>query len=318
MANLLDIRRRIRSVRNTRQITRAMRMVAAAKLRRAQEQALAARPYGDRLAQLLAALAGQAPDLAAVSDPALEPLLRLLARREPPRSGLIIAVSSDKGLAGAFNANVAKAVAALAAESGCEALRFEPVGRKIRDFLRRSEPGRIASSPVEAFSQGVSFDAARVLAQRAAGAFIAGEVDAVWLVGNRFLSVLQQRVERQQLLPIETSGPQPLSRREKAARETVAAEFRPAGGFSFDQPPPRVLAALLPRYLETLIYRALLESFAAEHAARMNAMDTASQNAADMIDSLTLNLNRARQAAITKEIIEVVSGAAALEGEARG
>ncbi len=317
MANLLDIRRRIRSVRNTRQITRAMRMVAAAKLRRAQDQALAARAYGDRITELLAALASaDVAAEAAAGDPASERLLQLLARRAPRRRQLIVAISSDKGLAGAFNANVAKAVALLAAEPEAEQLRFEPVGRKIRDFVRRAHPQQMLE-PVEAFARGVSFAAARELASRAAERYIAGEVDAVWLVGNRFVSVLQQRVERRLLLPILPAEPAPAGR-DRLAHAPAAEPLRPAGGFSFDQPPARVLAALLPRYLETLIYRALLESFAAEHAARMNAMDTASHNAADMIDSLTLNLNRARQAAITKEIIEVVSGAAALEGEARG
>ena len=308
MANLLDIRRRIRSVRNTRQITRAMRMVAAAKLRRAQEQALTARAYGDRLAELLAALIAQAPDPASAGDPATERLLRLLAPREPHRL-LIIAISSDKGLAGAFNANVAKSVAALAGEAAGAELHFEPVGRKIREYMRRAYPGRLAAEPIEAFTRGVSYEAARTLARRAADAFINGEIDGVWLVGNRFVSVLQQRIERRELLPLAALG------RDEQRKEP--AQTDPPTVFSFDQPPARVLAALLPRYLETLVYRALLESFAAEHAARMNAMDTASHNAADMIDSLTLNLNRARQAAITKEIIEVVSGAAALEGEAR-
>lgn len=300
MPNLLDIRRRLRSVRNMRQITKAMQMVSAAKLRRAQEQALAARPYAERLAALLADVAARldAAEVAGAEGGA-DLAARLLAAREERRIAILV-VSADSGLAGAFNANVMKAAVQFALERPGREFTWEAIGRKARDYYRRRGLA-LSGEHVGLFARRtIHYEIARGIAAEQVRRYAAAEVDAVYTIGNEFKSVLQQRIAVRRLLPV--------------APPAAAADRAAAGDAIFEPPPAQLLATLLPRYVEVQVYRALLESFAAEHAARMNAMDTATKNAGDLIDSLTLNLNRVRQAAITKEIIEVVSGAAAQSG----
>ncbi|HXE31268.1 MAG TPA: ATP synthase F1 subunit gamma [Terriglobales bacterium] len=290
MPNLLDIRRRIRSVKNTQQITQAMKMVSAAKLRRAQEQALAARPYAQRLAEMMNGLAAylDPQDLTDVRIPGEEWALSALLAQRPVSQRRIIAVTTDSGLVGAFNANVIKAAL------GTSDTSFAAVGRKARDYFKRHELP-LAGEHIGVFGRTIDYDVARQISLTAMRAYATGATDEVLLVGNEFKSVLQQRVVVRRLLPFE------LPQRQGERRDYI-----------FETPPAQLLAQLLPRAIETQVYRALLESLASEHAARMNAMEAATSNAGDLIDSLTLNMNRVRQAAITKEIIEVVSGAAAL------
>ncbi len=298
MPNLLDIRRRIRSVKNTQQITQAMKMVSAAKLRRAQEQALAARPYAR---QLQALMAGLAPHL----DPQVLAEARLagadwalseLLVRRPVRRRRVLAITTDSGLVGAFNANALKASLELAAAPEGVESSYVAVGRKARDFFRRRGLP-LAGEHLGLFARQVSYEAAQAIAREAMQAYATAAVDEVVVVGNEFKSVLQQVVVSRVLLPLQLP----------AAGDAAGRDY------IFETPPAELLAALLPRALETQIYRSLLESLASEHAARMNAMEAATSNAGELIDYLTLNMNRVRQAAITKEIIEVVSGAAALE-----
>jgi len=285
MPSLIDIRRRIRSVRNTQQITKAMKMVSAAKLRRAQDRVIASRPYGAALRGLLADVAA-----AAASDERVgsQPLL---ARRPEQRVQLIL-VTSDKGLAGAFNANLIKAAQRFAEEHKPAATDFLLIGRKGRDFFRKR------AVPITGEHLGmakVQYDDAVSIAQQVIERFRNEEIDAVYLLYNEFKSVMAQKVTLAQVLPME-----------------LPKQDEPVD-FIFETPPVEMLASLLPRYVEIELYRALLESAAAEHAARMTAMDAATSNASDMIEDLTLYMNRVRQASITKEIIEVVSGAAAAE-----
>jgi len=285
MPSLIDIRRRIRSVRNTQQITRAMKMVSAAKLRRAQDRVIASRPYGAALRALLADVAAAAAsDERVASQP-------LLARRPEKRVQLVL-ITSDKGLAGAFNANLIKAAQRFAEEHKPAATDFLLIGRKGRDFYRKRDV------PITGEHLGmakVQYADASAIAQTLMERFRNEEIDAVYLLYNEFKSVMAQRVTLTQVLPVELP------------QQTEPVDF------IFDTPPLDMLASLLPRYVEISLYRALLESAAAEHAARMTAMDAATSNASDMIDTLTLYMNRVRQASITKEIIEVVSGAAAAE-----
>ncbi|MGH9534427.1 MAG: ATP synthase F1 subunit gamma [Terriglobales bacterium] len=305
MPNLLDIRRRIRSVRNTRQITRAMQMVSAAKLRRAQEQALAARPYAQRLAGLLAMAAGA--DL----DAAEAPVAAALLARRPERRVTLVVITADKGLAGAFNLNVFKAAQQAAAEQARSGARveYEVVGRKARDYYRRRGLP-ISAETLGLFTKGVDYAVARELAARLMRRYAAAETDAVYSLGNEFQSVFRQQVTLRRLLPIAAEAATPGAGEPAALPAAAAVPIEPG----FEPDAATVLAAALPRYVETQVYRSLLESFAAEEAARMNAMDAATKNAADLIDELSLSMNRVRQAAITKEIIEVVSGAAAQAG----
>jgi len=285
MPSLIDIRRRIRSVRNTQQITKAMKMVSAAKLRRAQDRVIASRPYGAALRGLLADVAA-----AAASDErvAAQPLL---ARRPEKRVQLIL-VTSDKGLAGAFNANLIKAAQRFAEEHKPAATDYMLIGRKGRDFFRKR------SVPITGEHLGmvkVQYDDAVAISGKLVERFRNEEIDAVYLLYNEFKSVMAQKVTFVQVLPMELP------------KQTDPVDF------IFETPPLEMLASLLPRYVEIELYRALLESAAAEHAARMTAMDAATSNASEMIEDLTLYMNRVRQASITKEIIEVVSGAAAAE-----
>ncbi len=284
MPSLIDIRRRIRSVKNTQQITKAMKMVSAAKLRRAQDRVIAARPYAATLRKVISNVAA-----AAAGEDLVNPLL---AQREEKRV-LLVLISGDKGLAGAFNSNLIKAAVRFPAEHSGAEMTFELVGRKGRDFFRK-RGAKISGDQINLAAKPKYDDMAEV-ARRAMTMFAEGQVDAVYLLYNEFKSMIAQRVMLNRVLPV-----------------TVEAQ-QAAVDYIFEQPPAEMLEDLLPRYVEMEFYRALLESSAAEHAARMTAMDAATSNAADVIETLTLNLNRARQASITKEIIEVVSGAAAAE-----
>ncbi|MBK9170435.1 MAG: ATP synthase F1 subunit gamma [Bryobacterales bacterium] len=286
MPNLIDIRRRIRSVRNTQQITKAMKMVSAAKLRRAQERVVASRPYVKLLEQMLANIAAAAHGVEGEPDP-------LLAVR-PEKKVLAITFSGEKGLCGAFNANIFKAVATFVQERHGVELRHEAVGRKARDYFRKRNI-TIEHDYAGLLTSVQHADAARI-AEYAMDQFRSAEVDAVYLIYNEFRSVLSQKVVAKKLLPMELA----------------TGEDGPAD-YIYEQPPADLLGSLLPRYVDMEIYRAMLESAAAEHAARMTAMDAATSNAAEMIEKLTLFMNRVRQASITKEIIEVVSGATAGE-----
>jgi F-type H+-transporting ATPase subunit gamma len=346
MANILDIRRRIRSVTNTRQITKAMKMVSAAKLRRAQERALAARPYAQMLTNVLKSLVSRAE----IYDPETgEPKHPLLAQR-PEKNILLIVVTGDKGLAGAFNTNILKAAMRFLETQRGKHVEIETIGRKGRDFLRRRFP---AAAPRTADSQDaapitligeqigvfnkIDYALASEMAARVIERYANTDIDAVYLVYNEFKSVISQRLIVEKVLPIErvgettvaqaeTMSEEELKRALEAAKGTgvgirpadtreadaAAAKFATASvDYIYEQPAEELFRALLPKYVGIEIFRGLLESVAAEHAARMTAMDAATSNATDMIDSLTLAMNRARQAKITKEIIEIVSGAAA-------
>jgi F-type H+-transporting ATPase subunit gamma len=351
MANLLDIRRRIRSVRNTRQITKAMQMVSAAKLRRAQERALAARPYAQMLTNVLKSLVSRAD----VYDPQTgEPRNTLLVRREE-KTALLIVVSGEKGLAGAFNSNVLKTAARFIETKKDKNIDILALGRKSRDYFRRRYPvapdsGEQRKAQIQIVSEYVGlmnraqFASAREIAEKVCQLYTEARVDSVYIVFNEFKSVIAQRLVVDDVLPISTIGEQVHELTEEASEEERKRRIeaalhagasvvgdraalraadtseidKKAAGFAaaqvdyiYEQPPVELFRDLLPRYISVQLFRAMLESEAAEHAARMTAMDSATSNASDMIDSLTLQMNRVRQAKITKEIIEIVSGAAA-------
>ena len=291
MANLLDIRRRIKSVKNTQQITKAMKMVSASKLRRAQDRVINARPFADKMNQVLSELAGQ------TTDDFHHPLLD---KRGDDRY-LVVLVTADKGLCGAFNANLIKAAQAFVKQNPGKQIEWMTVGRKGRDFYKRR--GNIVSEYIGMTGKGrVEFEEALEVANDIIKRFTEDEaLDKVFLIFAEFKSVLTQRVVTEQLLPI--------SKTTDAEGETSAA---PKRDYIYEQPPAEVFRRLLPRLIDTQIFRALLESIASEQGARMTAMDAASNNAGELISTLTLNMNRVRQAAITREIIEIVSGAAAL------
>jgi F-type H+-transporting ATPase subunit gamma len=346
MANILDIRRRIRSVTNTRQITKAMKMVSAAKLRRAQEKALAARPYAQMLTNVLKSLVSRAEIYDSETGEARHPLLA----QRPEKNVLLIVVTGDKGLAGAFNANILKAAIRFLESKAGKNIEIEAIGRKGRDFLRRRYPGaapRTAESPEPAritlvgervgVLNKVEYSMASELAERVIERYAREEIDSVYLVYNEFKSVIAQRLVVEQVLPIEHIGApevrqaEGMTQKEKEraleAAKGAGVGIRPADtreidaeaarfasapvDYIYEQPAAELFRSLLPKYVGIQIFRGLQESVAAEHAARMTAMDAATNNATDMIDSLTLAMNRARQAKITKEIIEIVSGAAA-------
>jgi len=347
MANILDIRRRIRSVINTRQITRAMKMVSAARLRRAQERALAARPYAQMLTNVLKSLVSRAD----IYDPATGEFLHPLLVRRPEQNVLLIVVTGDKGLAGAFNANILKAATRFIDAKSGRNIEIEAIGRKGRDFLRRrfkaAEPRSADSQQPPATTlvgeqigvlNKIEYPLASDLAERIIERYTRAEIDSVYIVYNEFKSVIAQRLVVEQVLPVEQIGAPALAdvkemeleekqRAVEAARgagvalrptdtreiDEHAAQIAAAQvDYIYEQPPQELFRSLLPKYVGIQIFHALLESVAAEHAARMTAMESATNNASDMIDSLTLAMNRARQAKITKEIIEIVSGAAAL------
>jgi F-type H+-transporting ATPase subunit gamma len=349
MANILDIRRRIRSVVNTRQITKAMKTVSAAKLRRAQEAALAARPYSQMLTSVLKSLVSRVDIFDPVTGEALHPLLV----ERPEKNILLIVVTGDKGLAGAFNTNILKVVSKFIDFKAEENIDVECVGRKGRDFLRRRFPVAAQSqSPDEARARAgrvqivgehvgvlgkVEFKFASELGQSVVEKFSRREIDGVYILYNEFKSVIAQRLIVQKVLPIKEIGAEDVRMAEEAAQEEkkrrleaaksagvgvrpidtsavdeAAAKFGASPvDYIYEQPPAQLFREILPKYVGVQIFHALMESVAAEHAARMTAMDSATNNASDMIDSLTLVMNRARQAKITKEIIEIVSGAAA-------
>jgi F-type H+-transporting ATPase subunit gamma len=285
MPSMLDLRRRIRSVKNTQQITRAMKMVAAARLRRSQERVLNARPYATEMRHFLSSLAARTEDR---SHP-------LLTERSV-RKVLLILVTADRGLAGAFNANLIRAAQKYLAEHRDVEISMMAAGRKGRDFFRKRQV-KIAAEYTNLFQRRVEFSRAQEIAARVIELYSKQEVDAVDLIYSEFKSLLTARLAEVRLLPFKPDQPQ---------------EGQTLVDYIYEQPPEEIFAHLLPLYIESQIYLALLESQASEFAAKMTAMDTATRNASDLISALTLNMNRVRQAAITKELIEIVSGAAAL------
>jgi F-type H+-transporting ATPase subunit gamma len=365
LANILDIRRRIRSVVNTRQITKAMKTVSAAKLRRAQESALAARPYSQMLTNVLKSLVSRA-DI--YDEKTGQPIHPLLAER-PEKTILLIVVTGDKGLAGAFNTNILKMASKFIQSKPDQNIDIECIGRKGRDFMRRRYPiapertapaqadGATGVPPVHDAADGLATRAGRIqivgehvgvlgkveykfastLSESVVARYSHNEIDSVYVLFNEFKSVIAQRLVAERLLPIREIGTVDISLTEEPTEEerkqrleaakTAGVGIRPPDthavdeaastfgasqvDYIYEQPPNQLFQGILPKYISIQIFRALLESVAAEHAARMTAMDAATSNASDMIDSLTLIMNRARQAKITKEIIEIVSGAAA-------
>ncbi len=362
MANVLDLRRRIRSVKNTRQITRAMKMVAAAKLRRAQERALAARPYAKMISSVLESLSRRVE----IYDPATGRLRHpLFAVREEKRV-LLVVVSGDKGFAGAFNANILKMALKFIAGNAEREIDLEAIGKKGRDQLRRRYPAAVFHEETGHEESGEDGAKRQVRDERKASVEVVGdhpgmllkletkdvfelaesivdryvheEIDAAYIVYNEFKSVIAQRVVVERLLPIMEIGGQQIAGAEAPSveeRERAGEAARSAGialeeadtkeadeeakkfgtanvDYIYEQPAEELFDGLLRQYIFAMLYHAMTESVAAEQAARMTAMDSATNNASEMIDSLTLNMNRVRQAAITKEIIEIVSGAAAL------
>jgi F-type H+-transporting ATPase subunit gamma len=344
MPNVLDIRRRIRSVKSTRQITKAMKMVSAAKLRRAQDRALAARPYAQMLTNVLRSLVERAD----VTDPETGKAKHPLLETRPERNIVVVVVTGDRGLAGGFNSNLLKAAQRfLDTKSGIN-VDIECVGRKGRDYFRRRYPAQAAgedrTSPVRVTGEHLGilkapqFSHVAPIAEDIIERYADAEVDAVYVVFNEFKSVIAQRLVVEQVLPVTSLGERDIEdaieisseERERAGEAATSSGValepqdtseidRHAAGFVrgqvdyiYEQPAGQLFHHLLPKYVIAQIYRSMLESVAAEHAARMTAMDSATNNAGDLIDSLTLTMNRARQAAITKEIIEIVSGAAAL------
>jgi F-type H+-transporting ATPase subunit gamma len=360
MANVLDLRRRIRSVKNTRQITKAMKMVSAAKLRRAQERAMLARPYAQMISNVLESLVrrtnGDAGDI-------LHPLL--VEREE--KNVLVVVVAGDKGFAGAFNSNIVKAAQGFidSRRAAGQNVDIEPVGRKARDTFRKRYPAanyekteehydndlathfetiRHRAEPIEITGDHptillkIGIDEVSDMAHSIVERYTSAEIDAVYIVFNEFKSVIAQRVIVEKLLPIRKLGSHEITVAEEMSEEqkeaaghaaktagislqvpeesVIESEAKKFGtaevDYIFDQSPARLFRHLMPKYITTQIFHAMLESVAAEHAARMTAMDSATNNAGDMIDALSLTMNRVRQAAITKEIIEIVSGAAAL------
>jgi F-type H+-transporting ATPase subunit gamma len=298
MPSLIDLRRRVRAVKNTQQITKAMKMVAASKLRRSQERIMGARPYAIQMQRVLSSVASRV-------DPSIHPLLQA-RERGPETRTLLLVVTADKGLAGSFNTNIIKAGGNFVVESA-EPVTLGLVGRKGRDFfVRRGFDVLFERTNIFAT---LRFQDAQEIARTAVDAFTAGRVDRVMLAYNEFRSVISQRVVLEQLLPI------PRAEVEGAPNAALTAPV-PDGesqvDYLYEPSPEEIFNQLLPRYVEVQVYRALLESNAAFYAAQMTAMDTATKNSAEMIGNLTLYMNKVRQAAITREIIEVVSGAEAL------
>ncbi len=283
MPALIDIRRRIRSVKNTQQITKALKMVSAAKLRRAQDAMFAARPYARKMMEVLNSLATRA-------NPGAHPLLQV----HEGKRVLLVVLTADKGLCGGFNANIIRAATRFLEERREKELGLELIGRKGRDFFKRRQY-RVRSEHVGVF-QRLSYAFAQKLARDLIDTYVANQIDEIHLLYNEFKSVIQQRIVVEQLLPIAKLALSP-------TEPGLDYLYEPKPGVIFDE--------ILPKHVEVQVWRALLESSAAEHGARMAAMDAASKNAGDTIDRLTLYMNKVRQAAITKEIIEVVSGAGA-------
>ncbi|MGA3162445.1 MAG: FoF1 ATP synthase subunit gamma [Terracidiphilus sp.] len=355
MANVLDLRRRIRSVKNTRQITKAMKMVSAAKLRRAQERALSARPYARMITSVLESLTRRTE----IFDPATGELRHPLFITRPEKRVLLIIITGDKGFAGAFNANILKTAYQFFGGNTDKQIDIEAVGRKGRDQMRRHYPAAVYAEQTDANGNAVKvrerkapveitgdhpgmllkLEVSRVfeLAESVINRYVHEEIDAAYIVYNEFKSVIAQRLVVERLLPIMKIGIPQITgavepteeERERMAEAALSAgillepvdtaeaddEARKFGtaqvDYIYEQPAGELFNGLLPQYVSSMLYHAMTESVAAEHAARMTAMDSATNNASDMIDALTLHMNRVRQAAITKEIIEIVSGAAA-------
>ena len=306
MPSLLDIRRRIRAVKSTQQITKAMKMVAASKLRRAQERIQHARPFATQMLRVLNSLATRV-------DPGSHPLLD---ERRTPRAGgraLLFVITADRGLCGSFNTNVIKSSSTFITESRDREVALGLVGRRGRDFFAR-RGFQVRYEQINLFA-ALKFADAQAIAKAAIEAFVGGEVDSVYLVYNEFKSVLNQRVVVERLLPIPRGA---FSGESTAGVGTANVTVEPAQpgvpavDYLYEPTPQELFKTLLPSHVEVQVFRALLESAAAEHAARMTAMDAATRNSAEMIEGLTLYMNKVRQAAITREIIEVVSGAQAL------
>jgi len=363
VANVLDLRRRIRSVKNTRQITKAMKMVSAAKLRRAQDRAMKARPYALMLSNVLESLVRRTDFFNEQSGEILHPLL--VEREE--KNVLVIVVAGDKGFAGGFNANIGKAAQRFIDERRGmgQTIDLEPVGKKAIALYKKKYPAanyekteqhydndlsthyetvRHRGQPIEVAAEHaglllrVNFDEVSEMARGIVERYERAEIDSLYIVYNEFKSVISQRLVVEKLLPIRKLGSHEITAAEEMSEEQKEAAARAASSagvavfepedavaeaeakkfgtadvdYIFDQPPEQLFRDLMPRYVTTQIFHALLESVAAEHAARMTATDAATKNAGDLIDSLSLTMNRVRQAAITKEIIEIVSGAAAL------
>ncbi len=282
MANVRDIRRRIRSARNIQQITRAMKFVSAARLRKAQDRVVAARPYARQMVAVLNSLATRVPER---SHP-------LLALRADEKIELLV-ITADKGLCGAYNTNILRQAVEFLTTHSDRRVELNVIGRRGRDFFRR-RPYTVRHEAVNVLQKPTYADAAAIAAD-IIGEFSSGAQDQVWLVYNEFKSVVHQRVVVEPLLPIQ---------RLEHTDDTARLEYL------YDEPPARIFDDLLPRHVEAQIYRAMLEAAASEQGARMTAMDAATKNATEMIDNLTLYANKVRQAGITKELIEVVSGAA--------
>ena len=363
MANVLDLRRRIRSVKNTRQITKAMKMVSAAKLRRAQERAMQARPYAQMLTNVLESLVRRTDLFNESTGDIMHPLL--VEREE--KNVLVLVVAGDKGFAGGFNSNIGKAAQRFIDERRAQGqnIDLEPIGKKAVGFYKKRFPAanyehkeelydnelskhiediRHRVEPIEVAAEHptllvkIGFDDVTELAHSIVDRYESAEIDSVYIVFNEFKSVISQRVVVEKLLPIRKLGTHEITAAEEMTEEQKEAAGKAAQSsgvsinepeeseidqeakkfgtdevdYIFDQAPERLFRHLMPRYVTTQIFHALLESAAAEHAARMTATDAASKNAGDLIDKLSLTMNRLRQAAITKEIIEIVSGAAAL------
>ena len=363
MANVLDLRRRIRSVKNTRQITKAMKMVSAAKLRRAQERAMQARPYAQMLSNVLESLVRRTDLIDESTGNVMHPLL--VEREE--KNVLVIVIAGDKGFAGGFNSNIGKAAQKFIDErlKAGQNIDLEPVGKKAIGFYKKRYPAAVYEHKEEIYDNDLSrhiedirhraeavevakeyptllvkanFDDVTAMANSIVSRYEHAEIDSVYLVFNEFKSVIQQRVVVEKLLPIRKLGSHEITASEEMTEEQkeAAAKAAQSSGVSinepestefeaeakkfgtaevdyiYDQAPERLFRHLMPRYITTQIFHALTESIAAEHAARMTATDAATKNAGELIDKLSLTMNRVRQAAITKEIIEIVSGAAAL------
>ncbi|HYL84865.1 MAG TPA: ATP synthase F1 subunit gamma [Candidatus Angelobacter sp.] len=287
MPTLLDFRRRIRSVKNTQQITRAMKFVAAARLRRAQEAALAARPYAKELARVLRSTMSRIT----------EPQHPLLAHR-PEENILTLVLTGERGLAGAFNTNILRKVNEFFRANKSKKIATIPVGKKGRDSLKKASFNIIAEY-INVLAR-VELGTAREISNLVTDLYSKGEIDSVYIVFSEFKTVMSANIVLEKLLPVES-----IEAGESAGSETASSQV----DYIYEQPEAELLDKLLPRYVETQILRAMLESSAAEHAARMTAMDSATKNAGEVIDALTLHMNKVRQAAITKEIIEIVSGA---------
>jgi F-type H+-transporting ATPase subunit gamma len=287
MPTLLDFRRRIRSVKNTQQITRAMKFVAAARLRRAQEAALAARPYAKELARVLRSIMSRID----------QPEHPLLAHR-PEEKILVIVLTGERGLAGAFNSNILRKANEFFRPNKGKKISVIPVGKKGRDAFKKAG-FRFPAEYVNVLAR-VNFGTARDIASVVTDLYAKEEADSVYMVFSEFKTVMTPNLVLEKLLPVEAT---------RTDEESASEKDSPPVDYIYEQPKEKLLDKLLPRYIETQILRAMLESSAAEHAARMTAMESATKNAGDVIEALTLHMNKVRQAAITKEIIEIVSGA---------